>query len=300
MNSAVLLLPLAIILAGAAVAALFWLTPLRSRLSITRLAYLLTLAPLAAFVALLAMQPAISGGQSLAWSFTWIPSFGLQAGLYFDGLSALFALIVTGIGVLVVVYAGYYFKETLTLTPALSQGEREFWPPLPLGEGRGEGGSLLEVIPRIHHHQHPDAGHDQRKERAEAVEIEPGLQAQRGNPGEAPGQRLAAGDGWLHRQQGHERGQRRQRQQIGQPGDGQPAAQRGQPEECSHRSRGQDQQQWKEKRNRGHEPDQEPSKVSVSDCAASPACRCSRSSRTASTPRVSAVMGMTKASIAVL
>lgn len=124
MTSVALLVPLLLILAAAAVAALFWLTPLRGRLSITRLAQVLALAPLAAFGALLAMQPAIAGGKSLAWSFTWIPSFGLQGGLYFDGLSALFALIVTGIGVLVVVYAGYYFKESPTLTPALSQGER--------------------------------------------------------------------------------------------------------------------------------------------------------------------------------
>ena len=110
MTSIVLLAPLAIVFAGAAVAALFWLTLLRGRLSITRLASLLALAPLAAFIALLLMTPATTGGQAVTWSFTWIPSFDLQLGLYFDGLSALFALIVTGIGVLVTVYAGYYFK----------------------------------------------------------------------------------------------------------------------------------------------------------------------------------------------
>ena len=139
MNSALLVLPLAVILAGAAVAALFWLTPLRGRLSITRLALALALAPLAAFIVLLVMTPATAGGQAVTWSFTWIPSFDLQVGLYFDGLSALFALIVTGIGVLVTVYAGYYFKAAPTLTPTLSQGERGPELPLPLGEGRGEG-----------------------------------------------------------------------------------------------------------------------------------------------------------------
>lgn len=111
MNPALLLAPLAIVVAGAAVAALFWLTPLRGRLPIVSLARLLAVAPLAAFVALLFLTPATSKGQALAWSVAWIPALDLQAGLYFDGLSALFALIVTGIGTLVVVYAGYYFKE---------------------------------------------------------------------------------------------------------------------------------------------------------------------------------------------
>ena len=76
------------------------------------------MAPLAAFLTLLLLQPAIAGGKSLAWSVTWIPAFGLQVGLYFDGLSALFALIVTGIGTLVTVYAGYYFKGDAKTTPA--------------------------------------------------------------------------------------------------------------------------------------------------------------------------------------
>ena len=105
----VLLVPLAIIFAGALIAALFWLTPLRGRLTITRLAAALALAPLAAFIVLLTFLPA-SAKAPLTWSFSWIPTLNLSAGLYFDDLSALFALIVTGIGTLVVVYAGYYFK----------------------------------------------------------------------------------------------------------------------------------------------------------------------------------------------
>jgi hypothetical protein len=146
----VLLVPLVIVFASAAVAALFWLTPLAGRLSITRLAWLLALAPLAAFVLLLSFIPAIPNEQALTWSFEWIPALGLHVGLYFDNLSALFALIVTGIGMLVVVYAGYYFKETRALTPTLSQGERGPELPLPMGEGRGEGNQKSVN----HHHLH--------------------------------------------------------------------------------------------------------------------------------------------------
>ncbi len=105
-----LLLPLAIVLAAAMIAAFFWLAPLRRRPAITPLAALLALAPLAAFIALLTFLPSIPKGGALTWSLQWIPALGLRVGLYFDQLSALFALIVTGIGTLVVVYAGYYFK----------------------------------------------------------------------------------------------------------------------------------------------------------------------------------------------
>ena len=40
-----------------------------------------------------------------------MPSLGISAALYLDGLSALFALMVTGIGSLVVIYTGYYLKK---------------------------------------------------------------------------------------------------------------------------------------------------------------------------------------------
>ena len=123
MNPAALLLPLLITLAGTTLAALFWLSPLRGRLTITQLAWLLSLAPLAAFLVLLSFLPSISKGQALTWSFEWIPALGLSAGLYFDSLSALFALVVAGIGTVVVIYAGYYFKESPTSSP--SEGDRE-------------------------------------------------------------------------------------------------------------------------------------------------------------------------------
>ena len=44
------------------------------------------------------------------WQIQWLPSIGLHASLYFDSLSALFALLITFIGTLVVIYAGQYFK----------------------------------------------------------------------------------------------------------------------------------------------------------------------------------------------
>ena len=103
--------PLLTILVGVLVAAAAGLPSLNRRLTVTKLAWLLALAPLAAFGLLLGAVAQLGSGPALVWRVDWIPSLGLSLGLYFDHLSALFALLVTGIGTLVVVYAGYYFKS---------------------------------------------------------------------------------------------------------------------------------------------------------------------------------------------
>jgi multicomponent K+:H+ antiporter subunit A len=123
-----LIAPLAITLSGALLAALLGLSGLRQRLTITQLGWLLALAPLSAFGLFLARLPAISGGSALIWRFDWIPSLGLSVSLYFDNLSALFALLVTGIGTLVVIYAGYYFKDNTPAPPGgWGQGDWRFF-----------------------------------------------------------------------------------------------------------------------------------------------------------------------------
>ena len=103
--------PLLTILVGALIAAAAGLPGLNGRFTVTRLAWLLALAPLAAFGLLLGAVAQLGRGPALAWRFDWIPSLGLSLSLYFDHLSALFALLVTGVGTLVVVYTGYYFKS---------------------------------------------------------------------------------------------------------------------------------------------------------------------------------------------
>ncbi len=115
MTDALTILPLLFVAAGAAAAAAMGLPALNRRLSTTAMGWLLAAAPAAAFVALLALAAALagapaSGAPALTPSIPWMPSLGLRASLYVDHLSVLFGLIVTGIGALVVVYAGYYFK----------------------------------------------------------------------------------------------------------------------------------------------------------------------------------------------
>jgi multicomponent Na+:H+ antiporter subunit A len=53
---------------------------------------------------------AVTGGTSVVQSWTWVQDLGIRIAFRLDGLSLLFALLVTGIGALVLVYAGRYFE----------------------------------------------------------------------------------------------------------------------------------------------------------------------------------------------
>jgi multicomponent K+:H+ antiporter subunit A len=71
-------------------------------------AWLAGLTALAATALVLATGPAVFGGEVLRWSVPWLPALGLQFGFRLDGLAWLFALLITGIGALVVLYAAWY------------------------------------------------------------------------------------------------------------------------------------------------------------------------------------------------
>ncbi len=110
MPDPLLYLPLLLCLGGSLAALLLRPATLGARLSVPALGWLLALAPLAAFAALLLRVPLLNDAKVLTFSLPWLPSLGLSASLYLDHLSALFGLLITGIGALVVVYAGYYFR----------------------------------------------------------------------------------------------------------------------------------------------------------------------------------------------
>lgn len=109
-NDTLLLLPVGLILLGAAIAALFGLPSLNDRLSTSRLSWLLAVFPLSAFVLLAGLVPRLNDGEVFAWQIEWLPSLGVSVGFYVDSLAALFGLIITLIGVLVIIYGGQYFK----------------------------------------------------------------------------------------------------------------------------------------------------------------------------------------------
>jgi len=102
--------PLIIVFAGALVAALAGLPGIRLRLTAPQLGLVLSIAPLSAFILLLKIVPALQANLVYTWQLNWLPSAELTAGLYVDSLSTLFALLITLIGTLVLIYAGQYFK----------------------------------------------------------------------------------------------------------------------------------------------------------------------------------------------
>ena len=63
------------------------------------------------FASLLSMFPQLRNEGAIIQSFDWMPSLGISLSFYLDGLSLLFAMIVTGVGALIFFYAGYYFDE---------------------------------------------------------------------------------------------------------------------------------------------------------------------------------------------
>ena len=67
-----------------------------------------------AFVALLALAPSVSApfaGETLIQRIHWIPALGLDLTFRLDGLALLFALMILGMGLLIILYARYYLAE---------------------------------------------------------------------------------------------------------------------------------------------------------------------------------------------
>jgi multicomponent Na+:H+ antiporter subunit A len=72
---------------------------------------LAALPALGLFVAFAARLPAISRGEVLAEAHPWVPSLDVQLSLRLDAWSLLFALLITGIGAAVHLYAGRYLDD---------------------------------------------------------------------------------------------------------------------------------------------------------------------------------------------
>ncbi|MFW5470402.1 Na+/H+ antiporter subunit A [Knoellia sp. CPCC 206435] len=78
---------------------------------------LLALVPLGSFVWLIGPAEAAFDGEVRTERVSWIPSIDVQIDLALTPLTALMALVVTGVGALVIAYCAWYFRE----------GDREIW-----------------------------------------------------------------------------------------------------------------------------------------------------------------------------
>ncbi|GAE33330.1 Na+/H+ antiporter subunit A [Halalkalibacter akibai] len=67
--------------------------------------------PLVLFVYFIQYLPVTSDGGVIEYTVPWVPSLGINFTVYLDGLSLLFALLISGIGTLVVLYSIYYLSK---------------------------------------------------------------------------------------------------------------------------------------------------------------------------------------------
>ena len=68
------------------------------------------LLPAALFAWFCFLAPSVASSAALHWELDWLPQHGIALGFFLDGLSLLFALLITGIGTLVALYASEYMR----------------------------------------------------------------------------------------------------------------------------------------------------------------------------------------------
>ncbi|MEK4026560.1 Na+/H+ antiporter subunit A [Sporosarcina sp. FSL W7-1283] len=76
-----------------------------------KIGWFVIIVPLLLFVLLLRLVPSLSHGATYTYTLPWIPSADVYFSTYLDGLSMIFALLITGIGSLVVFYSIFYLSE---------------------------------------------------------------------------------------------------------------------------------------------------------------------------------------------
>ena len=75
-----------------------------------RAAWLVAIAPTLSFLHFCQFLGEISRGEVVTGGYAWAPSLNLSFSWFIDGLSLTFALLITGIGTLIVIYSGGYMK----------------------------------------------------------------------------------------------------------------------------------------------------------------------------------------------
>ena len=86
------------------------IAPFATRLLGANAAWPLALVPAAIFLFFAGLVPEVAGGASFAPAVDWVPAYGVSFSFYVDGLSTLFALLISGIGTFIILYAGGYLK----------------------------------------------------------------------------------------------------------------------------------------------------------------------------------------------
>jgi NADH:ubiquinone oxidoreductase subunit 5 (subunit L)/multisubunit Na+/H+ antiporter MnhA subunit/multisubunit Na+/H+ antiporter MnhB subunit len=88
---------------------------LRGRIRFERSALIWLLAGVIGIIFLLfcSTLPGVIEGEAVEFALPWVEALHLEFALRLDGLGLLFALVITGIGTVVTLYAGYYLQDSL-------------------------------------------------------------------------------------------------------------------------------------------------------------------------------------------
>jgi multicomponent Na+:H+ antiporter subunit A len=70
--------------------------------------WFIALLPLTLMIYFFSLVAPVATGEVITTTVAWVPSFGVNLTFYVDGLSLVFALLISGIGTLVMIYAGGY------------------------------------------------------------------------------------------------------------------------------------------------------------------------------------------------
>ncbi|PRY25306.1 multisubunit potassium/proton antiporter PhaA subunit /multisubunit potassium/proton antiporter PhaB subunit [Aliiruegeria haliotis] len=68
-------------------------------------------ATLSALILLLTLSPSVFAGEAVVFHIDWLPMLGLNANFLLDGLGFLFACMILGIGLLIILYARFYLDR---------------------------------------------------------------------------------------------------------------------------------------------------------------------------------------------
>jgi multicomponent K+:H+ antiporter subunit A len=77
----------------------------------SQIAFVTALLPLVSLMLLFSEMSAVFDGAVISHQIAWVNSLGLNLSLRLDGLASLFATLILGIGLLVILYARYYLSE---------------------------------------------------------------------------------------------------------------------------------------------------------------------------------------------
>lgn len=84
------------------------LAPLLHRFAGRFTGWILAIVPVAIFIYLLGLAETVIKGGTIATALEWVPAYGINLSFFIDGLSLVFALTISGIGALILIYAGAY------------------------------------------------------------------------------------------------------------------------------------------------------------------------------------------------